>query len=190
MTTASEEFLAYFPIQEEYPKYVASELLPVNTLWEYVSNSFLNGIINYVAPVKAYVLGRYLRWDEDPDTEIQIQEPPGSFKWKKIKPKTKDELFTALVVPGAVCHSNLDTAFQDDVLILAKAPQADPKAQTLWVFFWFDRDCSDCCIGRFTTEDYDEVVIHKFTRYVQSRDKEDNPAREIPLTYFSGWLAS
>lgn len=37
-------------------------------------------------------------------------------------------------------HCNWSEA-PDDVLILA-------ETDDFWWFFWYDRDCSDCCIGR------------------------------------------
>jgi len=64
-------------------------------------------------------------------------------------------------------HSNLSVA-EDDVLILADARTNDG----LYYFFWFDRDVSDCCIGRFLTEDSREKVLENFRAYVNDRNAE------------------
>jgi len=175
----------YFKTTIEYPRNILADPLPMNTLREYISSTFLDGFINYVEIKKAFVIGRYTKWDEEPDNDIHIMEPAGSREWKTFKPKTKLEAFNLLTEKDRVFHSNLDTAFSDDVLLLA-------KDSDVWVFFWYDRDCSDSCIGRFQTPDSDVVVIDSFVKYVKQLkiDEYYEEEKEIPLHYFSGWLSS
>jgi len=183
------DFNTYFRHTEEFPK-IGMDILPMGTDYVYVSCTFLNGFINYVKPLKAFVLGRYHGWDEELDSpnEIHIQDPPGSRQWVKPSLKTKDEFFKALTVPGAVAHSKLDTDFQDDVLILAKSEE-NHKGEWCYFYFWYDRDSSDCCIGRFQTTDDEEVVVSKFYNYCNDPETSEYGSREIPLHYFQGWIS-
>lgn len=69
--------------------------------------------------------------------------------------------------------------FGDDVLILAKI--TDGK----YIYFWFDHDVSDCCIGRFMTDDTEAQVLEEFGKHV---DDLGYKPHEIPLEYFThGW---
>jgi hypothetical protein len=48
------KFIDYFNNCEHYPANILYEdILPINTLWGYVSDSLLNGFINYVEIQKA-----------------------------------------------------------------------------------------------------------------------------------------
>lgn len=186
-----KRFNNYFENQVGYPKDIALNPLPLGTEYQYVSSDFLNGFINYVTIVKAHVLGRYHAWDEELQEPHTISVQEGSFNWVKKECKTKDELYAALTVKGATYHVHLDDDFQDDVLILAEAGKTE-LGQVCYVFFWYDRDCSDCCIGRFATDDCKEEVIEIFDRFVNQDlvgfGSNDHGAREIPLHYFQGWL--
>jgi len=52
-----EGFWKLFSNSEEYPDNLAERGVPQDTLYEYVSNTFLDGIINYVEVFALYVLG-------------------------------------------------------------------------------------------------------------------------------------
>lgn len=69
----------------------------------------------------------------------------------------------------------------DDVLILGKLKDG-------YIFFWFDRDVSDCCIGKFRTHHTKEVVHQKFIEYVESINKFDTPTK-IDNSILKGWLS-
>lgn len=179
----------YLPACLEYPRDIIDHPLPLGVGYEYVSNSFLNGFVNYAKPIKAYVLERYYPWEyefEKDEFSIKIREPARSFQWVDFVPKTKDELYQKLCEPDRMCHAKLDVDFQDDVLMLSVSEQGT------YIFFWFDRDSSDCCIGRFVTDDPRDVVVSAFDEYVKGRTFQyQNRHREIPLTYFrSGWISS
>ena len=172
----------YFQETKDYPDVFAGEILPDGTMYEYISTTFLNGFINYVEIQKAFLLARYARWnDQDTDLgtrEISIRD---GGKWTKFT-GTKEENFQKLIAPGATFHSKLND-LSDDVVILAKT-----KNTNEWVYFWFDCDCSDSCIGRFSTEDADEVVIEAFSESCLSFSDNGEKSREIPLHYFKGWI--
>jgi hypothetical protein len=178
--------MKYFRCTEEYPRDILDNPLPLGTLYSYVGSSLLSGFINLAKIKKAYVLERYVGWDEVVNVDINIQSPPHSFKWIRIPACTKQELFEAVTKEGATHHVQPDYMLQDDVLILSRTEGGT------WVFFWMDRDSSDCCIGRFVTDDSDEDVIKEFDRYVQKSQadiKEGGVAKEIPLHFFAGWIS-
>lgn len=183
----TEKFTDLFAIGIEYPgdKIGTQGILPIGTLYSYVSHSFLNGLVNYGGkPLLAYVITRYQKWDEpfEEPKQISIQGIPQSFR-------TKREVFDALTEEGKGDHGHLGY-FQDDVLLLT-------KIDSVYWFFWFDCDVSDCSIGRFKTNLSEEQVKTLFEAYVKKSNAkfqsgDDEPieeARAIPLHYFRGWLS-
>ena len=186
--TSTKNFMDYFCGFQDYPKGIAFSPLPVNILYNYISNTFLNGFINYVTIVKAFVIGRYHDWDEEFEEPVEKGIKQES-DWENKTFKTKNELYNVFTHPDVACHAELDNDFQDDVLILSKTHSSTDNSY-LWVYFWFDRDCSDCSIGRFQTEDSDEAVIASFEKYVKELKLNEYGHKEIPLHYFRGWMSS
>jgi len=206
-----KNFNDYFEYAEDYPSGKVFDILPWNVEWCYCSTTFLNGFINYVKIKKAYVISRYTKWDEEADNSIKIKELTG---WKDFK-GTKKEHYDILTRydTGSNCFNfqGLDNAFSDDVLILARVDhdvekkeqkncpiyadscQADVgPEENCFIFFWYDRDCSDSCIGRFKTKDSEEDVITSFSAYCTSEtlnNEGGEEAKEIPLPYFAhAWI--
>lgn len=52
----TKDFWELFPDSEEYPDNLAERGVPQDTLYAYVSNTFLDGIINYTKVFATYVL--------------------------------------------------------------------------------------------------------------------------------------
>jgi len=186
----TKTFHNYFDDIEQYPT-IGMDILPMNVLYEYVSSSFLNGFINYTTIIKAFVLGRYHDWDEvldEGEGDISVRVPPNTLTWKTIHCKTKNELYKELTIPGAMYHGKLDVDFQDDVLILSKS-KVNESGEWCYFYFWYDRDCSDCSIGRFKTKDTETEVIEKFSTQCQKKyEYNEFGSKEIPLHYFAGWV--
>jgi len=188
------KFLDYFTQEVEYPDDVASNPLPLNVWWSYISSTFLNGFINYVDPIKVFVLDRYTRWTDDVD-EISIREPPGAFQWSKFK-GTKEKVLELASEEGRVFHASLKM-FDDDVVVLSRPKKSRNGHQPGgYVFFWFDCDVSDCCIGRFETEDSEEDVVAAFVEWVEwvsantcAQYGGEGSARELPPHALSGWVS-
>lgn len=193
--------MKYFTDTVDYPKEIALNILPMDTLWCYISSTFLDGFINYVKVHKAVLLNRYEDWDAKLDlseheiVSINSNATGGGFKWENAKGTTKNELFHELTKLDAVYHPKMKD-LQDDVLILAKVGAIED--QNVWMLFWFDLDCSDCCIGRFSTTDSEEEVTAEFLEYARTQGERLSREykgckefyREIPNHYFRGWLAS
>lgn len=174
----------YFDDEVEYPKDIAENPLPLGTLYSYVSSTFLNGFINYVSVIDAFVLHRYTELGKDMTEHLEgktYQEPAGSNKWTKFPTAiTKGEVIDLMSQPRRLSGTDLNI-FDDDVILLART-----KTDTnVFYFFWFDCDVSDCMIGRFRTEDSQEIVIDKFRNFVR---KLSFGHRELPLHFFSDWM--
>jgi len=188
----NSSFISYFDDEKEYPKGIVFNPIPLGILYTYISNIFLNAFINYVDIQKSFILGRHHDWyddlSENGEITISVSEPGQSPIKKSFK--TKQEIYDTLTKPKTAIHPRLDVDFQDDVLILAKAYD-ESNIKFNWVFFWFDRDNSDCCIGKFNTNDTDEIVIKAFEKFCNNPIRSPYLSKEIPLHYFSsGWISS
>lgn len=163
------KFNDYMPIDYEYPEPACVPMVGSDegVSFSYVSETFLNGWINYVTVVSAYLVTRYGKYAGNvADLET----------WKKDPP----------------FHADLSDAFSDDVHLLARAKDG------AWWYFWFDRDCSDCMIGRFVTSDADDVVRANFDEYIRVRHGNEadphteggdfGPALAIPVETIRGWM--
>ena len=187
--------MKYFPDSEDYPDIFGGEILPEGNLWCYVSSSFLNGLVNYVTPVKSYVINRYRDWNDERDGDILELHCCPEDEWIHKEFKTKEEIYQfVLKNPKTVVHTKIDI-FDDDVLLLGRV-KSDPNK---YVFFWFDRDVSDCCIGMFKTQDSEAEVVEEFRKYVMEQsavmqqiylNKIDGcSASELPVEFFNGWIS-
>lgn len=184
-------FLGYFEDSIEYPRNVASNPIPMNTLWTYISSTFLNGFINYVEVVDAQLLNRYHQMDEyfnsaEDGPFAQYHDGNG---W--VTPPdnlSKRALFDLYTQSKNSFHPKLN-CFGDDVLILGRCKNdGNEEIKGMYMFFWFDQDVSDCCIGRFQTDDEESAVIEKFHTYANKYLKYDAPS-PIPISFFKGWLS-
>lgn len=171
------------------------DVLPQNTIIEFIANDFLNGFINYVIPIKGYVLNRYTDWYKNENSAILIKtdsktlqnQDPRIFKteqcyvdelpeyenehWNYYTFKNKKDILDIFNEDSTLyCHTDL-SMFNDDVAILAKR-KINNLSPEYW-FFYFDCDVSDCCIGRFLTTDSEEEIIENFSEYIKNFDFSD-----------------
>lgn len=191
--------MKYFTDDIDYPSVFEGEILPPGVMWSYISSTFLNGFANYAKPVKAYLMDRYTPWnsverfDENRVDPVRIND-----EWVKRKFTTKKDLYDfAVTNPNAFFHTRIGM-FQDDIMLLSKCEHAPGK----YIFFWFNCDVSDCCIGVFQTEDSEEEVIAEFDRYALERgsdlqkrynnkltmEEAKTPIGELPVRVFAGWI--
>lgn len=159
------KFMDYFQSQEEYPEPTES-MLCLGLWYEYISNSFLDGWINYVELKEGRLLTRYQERDENLKAAEKFNE-------------------------AKEYHTRLGEQLGDDVLILARS-KTKQGIESHWWAFWFDRDSSDCCIGRFETTDSDEDVIASFIKYADECSAEHSQTTSIKLEpkAFRGWICS
>jgi len=156
------KFFDLFDDSEEYP---SNERLlngvPMNMLFEYVSDTYLNGFINYVDIKKVLLIQRY--WSE-----------------KEYGPW--DEFVKKAIEKGSDFHTDY-RIIEDDVLFLA-------ESESSWWFFWNDRDCSDCFIGRIdktkiSYDDLEKALIEFIEEHLEDPSDITGVYAELPLP--SGW---
>ena len=189
----------YFDDNIDYPNEVAHNPLPYGTVWCYISSTFLNGFINYVKPIKVYQLDRYECEDEPQEVDYRDKGDYGA-NWKKFT-GTKAEL-RKLVLDEKIqfSHTKLHL-FGDDITLLAEIENNEEDGKGRYMFFWFDCDVSDCCIGKFETTDTKEEVIQAMVNWLEET-KEENKGKivepnydngivnytELPISFLEGWL--
>lgn len=161
----------YFNDEIEYPQDVALEPLPINTLWSYISSTFLNGFINYVKPIKVFVLDRY---KDDKTEEI-----------KNLKPQP---------------HTNLHH-FGDDVIILAEIENHEGGVKMYMLFWFdcdvsdcrigrFETSDFSTVVIQSLVNWLDEMKKENEGRvFSQDYDNGVLNYHEVPLTWLSGWLS-
>lgn len=161
------------------------EILPFGLYIDNANTTFLNAFINQVTIISAFVVGRYVKWDEILPYPIHVRKDPfkNYFEWIDISNLTKLEAYNILIEPKRVFHSKLNRDFQDDVVILGKLNDS------YWLF-WYDCDTSDSSIGRFKTEDAEDIVINSFCEWIKTVPGNEYGEKPIPLHYFQGWLGS
>lgn len=89
-------------------------------------------------------------------------------------------------------HSDLGD-LDDDVHLIAK----DEGGK--WWYFWYDRDCSGCCIGILDTDASDEDVIAAFDEHIQGShgarshvaENGEPPSAALPIDpkTIRGWVS-
>src|ERR1700737_3294562 len=89
----------YFHDRVDYPD-PTQTMLELGVWHEFISETFLNGWINYVEPVRAWVITRYRAYSKNKaDVEALAEKKP--------------------------YHTDLSVATHDDVLLLARSPRKD-----------------------------------------------------------------
>lgn len=157
--TGTKDFDTYFHETVEYPDPTAHDLTKSGWRFDYVSSTFLNGWINYVKPISAFVVSRYS--DDFPSVIAHVES------WKASPPP----------------HTNFGE-LDDDVYVLAK-----DESGRLWCFeFDCDvSDCSIGVLD--LGADTEAVAIASFVAYAQSRARRPEEAIEIPTSVIRGWVS-
>lgn len=159
--------MKYYTEQVDYPRALQGEILPWGVEWNYIGHLVLAGFSLYAKPISLFMLERYSVWDALPEQDDYIHNLKFGFDTTK---HTRIDTFNALVEDitskdGDISYHDLNS-LDDDFLMLGKINDCVNGYLT----FWYDKDVSDCCIGRFKTEDSEEEVIAEFNRYVNSLD--------------------
>lgn len=110
-------------------------------MFNYVPNSFLDGVVNHLEILRVFVGNRYCSSvssnEDDNDLEANLNIEG---KWQKVTTKSRKAMMDTVALSNP-CHTKLGI-FGDDVFILAETDN----------WFWlleYDPDVSDCCVGRF-----------------------------------------
>ena len=158
------EFHQYCEEHFDYPgREIASEGFGPGRWYSYVSSDFLSGFVNYPTIVEAWLLDRYR-------SAAANKEDLDDFHANFLHPVGQSRRY----------HTSLRELFHDDVVILARADDAD-----VWWLFWFDQDVSDSQIACFRTTDDADDVVESFHAYLDSLEWTRQP---IDRDGFVGWI--
>lgn len=169
-------FLDWIPNCVEYANPTSIDINSSGWCITYIASTFLNGWINYVKPMKAFVVHRYFEGNQY-ELEAKVWD------WNSKKH----------------IHSNL-RELEDDILMLCQDEKGD-----YW-YFWFDNDVSDCSIGRFKVHQKDDSedqkefdktnLISEFEEFVKSQagvvsSYHNGPPAffEVDVTKIQGWVS-
>lgn len=196
----------YLDYGVEHPK-IGGVILPLGIEYIDVSSSFLDGFINYYLPLRAYLLNCSIDWDttfeKDDIPEILMSSKAPLLhdaKYTVIKSEyegynrlrfpTKRDIYTATLKNAKYMETNTSISmFRDDVVILGKSRLLSNE----YMVFYYDTDVSNCCIGRFQTEDTQQEVIKEFDRYElyerpENRGYYNGQPKPLTMDVFRGWL--
>ena len=138
--------MKYFTKRVEFPE-LSGELLPVNTLWEYISSSFLDGIINHYNIIGWFVLDNDLYDGIDPVFEDMHD----------LTYAEKLERIDSVRLNGFDNPRLMIREFEDNLIFVGKSNVSDCE----YCYFYYDTDISDCCVGRFVTDDSHDEILSK-----------------------------
>lgn len=159
-----DKFMDYFTYHYDYPNPLSTSL--ENSLFEYVSSTYLNGLINYVDIKKGFVIHRYTAPSE--------------------------EKLAALNEMYLMYHSNLYSC-QDDVLLLCKIKESDDCYMLFWfdcdvsdciVGKFYTKDSYELVLSKFLDYVYDRN-IEMLNTY--GADFLKVSPYEIDVTKLKGW---
>ncbi len=166
--------MKYFTESIEYPDLgmFLVDGLSEGVLYEYVSNTFLDGWINYVKPVRAFVMERYRILEKD-----------------KIEETLKQDSY----------HSRL-SVFGDDVVLLAKIKDTDHYA--LFWFDCDVSDCCIGIFRTSDSQELVEASFVRYVKRLAEyncgsfvSEPDGGPGyttgqtHEIPVSYIKGWVS-
>lgn len=136
----------------EYPREQIEEFggIPQNTEYTYVSSTFLNGLVNYGKNHRSFLVARYgldsTQVDEAGTEEsyfVHLDAKYGSDNESLIAQVRQDyQAFADKSFGDDVHHTTYN---QDDWIVMYETSES-------YVFMWYDRDCSDCSIERYSIE--------------------------------------
>jgi hypothetical protein len=113
---------------------------------------------------------------------------------------TKRELIKSVIAGDISVYNTNMNCFGDDIVLLAKIENSE-KGCECYMFFWFDNDSSDCCIGKFETVDNKEEIELSIINWL-NECKEENKYRlvekgydngiinysKLPISFLRGWI--
>lgn len=130
----NKSFFDLFEESIERPRNIAETGVTENTILDYVSYTYLNGILNYTEVFQALFIERY--------NEMTPERKP-------IVEKMIDNLEEAYHTD----YGDLD----DDVVLLA-------ESENDYWYFYYDKDVSDCSVGRVNKENITKeefITLHE-----------------------------
>ena len=134
----------------EYPSDQIAEFggIPLDVSYDYVSDQFLYGLINYGKNHRAYLMCRYGLNNEHQTGVSDADYVPTEDEYKKF---IDNKILSR--------NSRLDG---DDWLVMYETPNS-------FIFMWFDRDVSDCSVERWDKDTCAKLGINTIEDFEASR---------------------
>lgn len=187
----NKTLFSYFDTIIESPVGIAHTMLNYNTLYTNVSSMLLNGFINYVKPIRAFLLDRYTDGNA---TCANVGAYDHEEKFARVTNVRKADLVASLDSGKYAMRNTRLKWFGDDIVVLA---QVEPSVGA-YMFFYFDTDVKYCYIGRFCTDDPRHVVTASLAEWLKccvNNDLHDKSNTghvitgyyELPISIFQGW---
>ena len=138
----------------EFPRVQIQEHggIPQDTSYNYVSSSFLNGLVNYGAGHVGYLFKRYELTDKDGNSLITDSMSA-----------TEIEALYQRYADNAAANHHF-SADGDDWLIFY-------GTDVSYMFMWYDLDCSDCSVERWSKQSCSAAGVHDLESFIQERVK-------------------
>ena len=188
----------YFDDEVEFPKNIVDNPIPYGETWEYVSSTLLNAFINYVKPIACYVVNRYTKETDDiTESKVSVCDKGKFGNWEKFE-GTKKELIDSIVSGDKEMYHTDLSCFDDDIIIVARVEDEEFfENNGKYIFFWFDMDGADCCIGKFKTDDSEENIIDSVENWLEeefvknknheaTHDDNSSGYHKLPLSFIKG----
>lgn len=186
MSDKAQLFFDLFESESQYPTLTGNtEILPVGHRYDYVSSSFLNGLVNFAGtPIAAFGIFLYHDIDGPSTKPVQYMNPAGSLIWQRTDEHlTRRQVFELLTESERLAHPELDK-LDCNVMILFRS------GEDIYWAFDFDQDVSDCSVGRFETAHTEQELIEIFRARAEqlAEAHQVKEVLEIPLSFFKGWI--
>lgn len=151
--------LASIPMDEyEYAGAQVEEFggIPQDTSYAYISNTFLNGMVNYGRNHRPFLIARY-GIQKDPEDESIIE---------RIRDEKYDPL-ECLAEVRRYYQEYADAQFAE-IHPVMRGDDWLLGYETLssYIWMWYDMDCSDCCVARYSKESCADVGITSLDQFV------------------------
>lgn len=179
-------FEGFFVDEVRWPKDLLANPFPLGTLYDPIWTDMLHNFIPAVTVVRAWCINSYLGLDDAYTDDLRIRSREVQNAWVSActvlgPDPTKRQVASLLNEGGRVSKPRFDEDFQDDVLLLAKANDADCKPTSIWTFFWFHRS-GQCSLGRFTSYLSEGEVLEIFDAYVMDINNLNSPnSGDLPI---------
>lgn len=169
--------------------------IPTNMIYDYVSSSFLNGLVNYAGIKQAFLINRY-----GPDKGDQRLDT----LWHTIDETLPYEEQYRLKAEHLAENSHLSkigTIDSDDAVLFG-------ETEFDWWIFYYDCDCSDCSVVRISKGsdwendlgfkiDY-QWIVEQYLADLKARYKGWQHCEDMPKAIFAeinknghfGWISS
>ena len=151
-------------IQTDDFEYASSHIeesggIPQDTTYTYVSNTFLNGLVNYGSNHRPFLIARY-GIKEETDTGGTVNAISRVIDRLDSQDQQVAEVRRLYQDYADLAMGKTHPEFTgDDWLVFYSTCSS-------WIVMWYDQDCSDCSIERYSKESCSDVGIETLDQFI------------------------